>query len=45
MRQQAGVGKLKHAPPMQANDYLWWRRRFRLRTAFFHSSLTLGLCL
>src|ERR1017187_3399614 len=24
-------GKLKHAPPMQADDTTWWRRRFRLR--------------
>src|ERR1035441_9375186 len=22
---------------MQANDLWWWRRRFRLRTTFFHS--------
>src|ERR1035441_4408526 len=28
---QAGVGRLKPAPPTQASDLWWWRRRFRLR--------------
>jgi hypothetical protein len=24
MRPQAGVGKLKHAPPFEANNLHWW---------------------
>ena len=27
MRPQAGVGKLKHAPPRQANELHWWGKR------------------
>ena len=42
MRPQTGVGKLM---PHQCKQmtYLWWRRRFRLRTAFFHSFSRSGL--
>jgi len=40
MRPQAGVGKLKHAPPLQTRDLQWWGTLQRANAPIFSHLLT-----